>query len=80
MSEALPTGYYHNNFCTLLAFVQERYHDLLSPTECAFIDDFHDLTLDAQRLYVRLLTRKGPLYRSDRLSYQEIADTVAMLD
>lgn len=80
MPNVLPTGYYHTNFCTLLAFVQERYHDLLAPTECAFIDDFHDLTLDAQRLYVRLLTRKGPLYRSDRLSYHEIADTDAMLD
>lgn len=80
MPDELPIGYYHTNFCKLLAFVQNRYHDLLTHAERACIDDFHDLTPDAQRLFVRLLTRKGPLYRSDRLAYEEIGETEKALD
>lgn len=70
----LPEGYYLDNFERLLATVAERYGDLLLPAEHAFAAGFAALSLPARRLYVRLLSRKGPLVRRDRLAYREIAD------
>ncbi len=73
----LSEGYYLDNFEKLLATVAERYGDLLSPAEQAFAADFAALPLSARRLYVRLLSRKGPLVRRDRLAYREIPDLAA---
>lgn len=73
----LPEGYYLDNFERLLATVAERYGDLLQPGEQAFAAGFAALSLPARRLYVRLLSRKGPLVRRDRLSYSEIPDLAA---
>lgn len=70
----LPEGYYLDNFERLLATVAERYGDLLLPAEQAFAAGFAALSQPARRLYVRLLSRKGPLVRRDRLSYREIPD------
>jgi hypothetical protein len=72
--EELPVGYYLDNFLTILDFVDDHYRDILSPDEKRFSVDFHALSLDARRLYVRLVSRKGPLFRSDTLNYGEIAD------
>ena len=70
----LPVGYYRDNFLALLDFVREQYADILTAEETAYADRFIDLTLDAQRLYVRLVSRRGPLFRSDKLHYAEILD------
>ena len=70
---ALPVGYYRDNFRFLLAFVVSRYEDLLSPDERDYASTFDRLTLNAQRLYVRLVGRKGPLFRVDKLVYDEIS-------
>ena len=72
--EELPVGYYLDNFRRILDFVDDHYRDILSPDEQRFSVDFHSLSLDASRLYVRLISRKGPLFRSDALNYDEIAD------
>lgn len=74
MPEDLPVGYYLDNFHFLLDHVRRRYHDILSPEEDAFAEEFHDLAPDSQRLYVRLACRKGPLFRADKVRYAEIAD------
>jgi hypothetical protein len=73
----LPEGYYLDNFERLLATVAERYGDLLLAGENAFLSDFARLSLPARRLYVRLLSRRGPLVRQDRLFYREIPDLAA---
>ena len=52
--------------------MQEQYADLLNAEEQAFFEEFQALSLEAQRLYVRLISRKGPYFRSDKLSYAEI--------
>ena len=70
----LPVGYYRDNFLALLDFVREQYADILTAEETAYADRFIDLTLDAQRLYVRLVSRRGPLFRRDKLHYAEILD------
>jgi hypothetical protein len=74
MPENLPQGYYHRNFTYLLEFVAERYHAILNTEELSFLQDFQHLSRTAQRLYVRLYSRKGPLFRTDKLSYEDIPD------
>ncbi len=74
MVDVLPTGYYLHNFLTLLNSVGDLYPDVLNESELKYIQGFRDLSQDAMRLYVRLVSRKGPHFRSDKLSYPEIAD------
>lgn len=70
----LSEGYYLENFLRMLDHVVEQYRDLLAPDELAFAHLVHTLSTGASRLYVRLLTRKGPLFRRARLAYAEIPD------
>jgi hypothetical protein len=70
----LPIGYYADNFRIVLGTAAERYGDLLTEAESAFYDGFTELSTPAQRLYVRLVSRKGPRFRRDRLDYPEIPD------
>ncbi|WP_257264461.1 VRR-NUC domain-containing protein, partial [Endozoicomonas sp. ONNA2] len=69
----LPEDYYLTNFQQLLGFVERQYADLLNCREIDFLDRFRRLAEDAQKLYVRLVGRKGPMFRLDKLSYPEIA-------
>lgn len=78
----LERGYYLANFELLLGSVLHRDADLLAPAEQAFAREFAALSVAARRLYVRLLTRRGPLVRRDTLRYIEIEaldDAVAEL-
>ena len=68
----LPEGYYVENFLRVLAEVRGRDADLLGAEEVGFAEAFGGLTEGAQRLYVRLLSRRGPLFRVDLLGYSEI--------
>lgn len=70
----LPDDYYLDNFRLLLNFVESRYEDLLTENEVGFIQSFVNVSEGAQRLYVRLVLRKGPLFRSDKLNYSEIVN------
>ncbi|WP_163371291.1 VRR-NUC domain-containing protein [Endozoicomonas acroporae] len=69
----LPEDYYLTNFQRLLGFVEQQYADLLSSRETGFLNTFRRLEEDAQKLYVRLVGRKGPMFRRDKLNYPEIA-------
>ena len=71
---APPKDYYQNNCRTLFTFVLAHYAELLSPQESAVVGRYALLSNDAQRLMARLLTRKGPYFRSHNLSYAEISD------
>ncbi|WP_257288542.1 MULTISPECIES: VRR-NUC domain-containing protein [unclassified Endozoicomonas] len=66
--------YYLINFQSLLDFVTYQYEDLLVDDESTFINHFRNASEPARRLYVRLICRKGPLFRSDTLKYPEILD------
>ena len=68
----LPVGYYLLNFETVLREVRLRYEDLLHAEELRQLEAFLALPLDARRLYVRMLARKGPWFREDELDYGEI--------
>ena len=73
-SEPLPEGYYLLNFQTVLQDVQGRCGDLLRPGERELTERFLALPVQARRLYVRMLTRKGPWFRLEGLRYLEIPD------
>lgn len=64
--------YYLNNFHILLETLQRRDGDLLQSEEVQFIADFSRLPTPARALLVRMVMRKGALFRSSRLCYPEI--------
>jgi hypothetical protein len=64
--------YYLLNFERALVWLAQRYDDLLDPRECAFLATFAALPQASRALLVRMLMRKGALFRASRLSYDEI--------
>lgn len=70
----LPIGYYLDNFERLLATVEGRDADLLLDEDRVVIAAFKAASLGARRLYVRLASRRGPWFRTDRLDYPEIPE------
>lgn len=68
----LPLHYYLDNFRFLLDWVSRHYPDLLGEEEQDFIARFHQLAHGSQCLLVRLLGRKGPHFRADKLRYDDI--------
>ncbi|WP_315131410.1 VRR-NUC domain-containing protein [Achromobacter marplatensis] len=67
--------YYLHNFQRALAWVADRYADLLDAGERRFLEDFQALPQASQALMVRMLMRRGPWFRACRLVYEEIAST-----
>ena len=67
--------YYLHNFQRALAWVGERYGDLLNPAEQGFLTQFAQLPQPSQALMVRMLMRRGPWFRAGKLVYEEIAST-----
>ena len=73
MSKVLDNPFYYlDNFARVLEWIAERYPDLLSEAERAFIDAFFGLPQPSRALLIRMVMRKGTLFRSSRLNYAEI--------
>ena len=64
--------YYLDNFQGVLDWIGQRYHDLLTDEERAFIGAFPSLPRPARALFVRMVMRKGDLFRASKLAYAEI--------
>ncbi len=69
--------YYLANFQHVLAWIGDRYQDLLSEDERAFIGCFPALPQPSKALLVRMIMRKGSLFRTSKLAYDEIGDIQA---
>jgi len=67
--------YYLHNFQCVLAWLEQRYADVLSAEEQRFIADFSTLPQPSQALLVRMVMRKGVRFRAGKLRYEEIGDT-----
>lgn len=67
--------YYLANFRFVVDWVQSRHGDLLSAEEHHALQQWSRLPRAAQALLVRMVMRKGELFRIDKLSYPEIGDT-----
>jgi hypothetical protein len=59
--------YYLDNFRSMLETLKRRDGDLLTPEESSFIREFHRLPQRSSALLVRMVMRKGPLFRAARL-------------
>ncbi|MBB5190620.1 hypothetical protein HNQ50_001342 [Silvimonas terrae] len=84
MNVAIPASrtladpfYYLNNFRLVLDWVATRYDDLLNDEERTFAHRFAALPEPAQALLVRMVTRKGVLFRASKLVYAEIGEVHA---
>ena len=77
MLSTAPSPYYLSNFERALAWIAERYDDLLDMGERDFLHDFAGLPLQSRALLVRMLMRQGPLFRASRLVYEEIGCPLA---
>ncbi len=75
-----PPHYYADNLTRLLGAVASQYSDILLDRERDYLRRVLDLSADAQRLYARLLTRRGPLIRIDSLTYREVSDAVGAMN
>ncbi len=80
MPEALPEGYYLRNLETVLSEVLARSGELLHAQEREVLEVFQTLPEPSRRLYVRMLTRKGPWFREDGLTYAEIGSVPQALE
>ncbi|MES2263125.1 MAG: VRR-NUC domain-containing protein [Pseudomonadota bacterium] len=69
--------YYLDNFHQVLAWIGGRYADLLTADERSFIDHFPRLPRPSRALFVRMVMRKGQLFRASKLVYAEIGCTHA---
>lgn len=75
----LAPDYYLDNFNKLTQHTVDWYSDFLTEQEQQWLTTFSALSHDAQCLLVRLFSRKGHWFRSDKLAYQEIGDISATL-
>lgn len=73
----LPPDYYLTHFCDLLTVLHRRYHSVLLPQHLQLIEKFQQLPLTAQRLWVRLLNRKGLVFALKDVEYDEVPDQAA---
>ncbi|RQS76865.1 VRR-NUC domain-containing protein [Burkholderia sp. Bp8963] len=64
--------YYLTNFERALAWLGERYDDVLDDSERAFLQAFASLPQASRALLVRMLMRNGPDFRASKLRYDEI--------
>jgi hypothetical protein len=64
--------YYLDNFQRVLDWIGERYNDLLLDDERGFLATFAALPQASRALFVRMVMRKGDLFRASKLNYAEI--------
>ncbi|WLI90688.1 VRR-NUC domain-containing protein [Massilia sp. R2A-15] len=64
--------YYLDNFQRVLDWIGERYSDLLADEEKTFLSVFATLPQPSRALFVRMVMRKGTLFRASKLNYAEI--------
>ena len=73
----LPPDYYLQHFAEFLLRIEAQYAGLLGPAELQFIAEFRVLLPDAQRMWLRMLSRKGTVFALADLQYSEIRDQPA---
>jgi hypothetical protein len=68
----LPPDYYLGHFHQVIDGVTSRYGFLLTNAERDHLSRVIELSLPARMLYARLVNRRGPCFRIERLAYPEI--------
>jgi len=70
----LPENYYLSNFDALTNFVVSTYREILTADELQWAETVRKLPEPARRLYIRLLSRQGNIFRLGKLKYPEIGN------
>ncbi len=78
-TSALSPHYYLDNFQRLCDTVEGQYGDLLRSAESDFLQQFAAAPRTARCLFVRLVSRRGPLFRRGQLNYPELGNLDAAL-
>ena len=73
----LPIYYYHDHFAEMLSFVTETYGAVLTERHSKFIATFDALSRDAQCLLIRMINRRGRVFRHAGFRYHEISRSLA---
>jgi DNA polymerase III subunit epsilon len=76
----LPVYYYHDHFTEMLLFVSETYGAVLTECHRAFVRTFKAISKDAQCLLIRMINRRGRLFRHSAFRYAEIVDARSALE
>ncbi len=71
-ADSLPPGYYLDHFAQVIAGIRARYDFLLTPAERRHLALVETLSAPARMLYARLVNRRGPCFRVNKLVYPEI--------
>lgn len=69
-----PADYYQNNFCSVFEFVLARFQGIADDSIIIDLQSYLGASRDAQRLFARLLTRKGPTFLTASLNYAEVSN------
>jgi DNA polymerase-3 subunit epsilon len=70
----LPVFYYHDHFTEMLSFVGRTYEPVLTERHRAFVQTFGELSKDAQCLLIRMINRRGRVFRQSAIVYAEITN------
>jgi DNA polymerase-3 subunit epsilon len=68
----LAADYYLHHFAEFLQVILSRYQPVLQAVHQQFIADYQQLPMDAKRLWLRMLNRKGSVFALSDLEYAEI--------
>ena len=77
--QAAPEDYYQNNFIEIFEYVLDNYEGIIASELSNALDYFLTASSDAQRLFARLLTRKGPHFFEHKLTYKEVTSKTTAL-
>lgn len=74
-----PPEYYASNVRQVLAEVSRLYGDIVPQPVASFLSQHAALSENSQRLFARLVMRKGPLFRTSKLDYAEVTSLDAAI-
>lgn len=75
----LEERYYLKHFEELLSFVRKQTPDLITPEAEDFVRAFEALSAEARCLFVRMANRKGEVFHTRSLHYDELGDPGRLL-
>jgi hypothetical protein len=70
----LAPAYYLDDFIAVIDGVRARYGNMLTPEESSYLAKLDSLSRPAKQLFTRLVNRRGPFFRVEKIIYPEIAD------
>jgi hypothetical protein len=70
----LAPAYYLDDFIAVIEGVRARYGKMLTPEENSYLAKLDSLSRPAKQLFTRVVNRRGPFFRVEKIIYPEIAN------